>query len=303
MSTKQEINFMLAPALNKEKFRFKYLPDYARYLLKNNLPEFTLVGIRFCRDEDLPLLRPFAKMTEEELTALCMDSNRQMLEALAANKIADHITVNVNKWIANALGIIDQNAITAEDLTLAFYIRRKAFGYFLDGFTKNVVEQKFIIGEVDVYTTQEELISYNIYLKLQQERFSRAETDIDLYRNLLLEAQQLGGLGSFMINLKDQSRNVFTDEYKRIFEMDGLTTFDGFLKYVHPADRKLLLAGIDQAYTEGGPYEVEYRYKRTKEKRIWSKGVIISDKGKPVYIRGVVKDISPEKTKGKRRIN
>jgi hypothetical protein len=62
------------------------------------------------------------------------------------------------------MGGLDKEDISAEDLTLAFHIRRKVFGHFLDGFTKNIVEQKFIIAEVDLLTTHEELIAYTIYL-------------------------------------------------------------------------------------------------------------------------------------------
>ncbi len=281
--------------INKEKFRFKYLPEYASYLLKNNLNEFVLIGIRFCRDEDLPLLKPLAKFSEEELVAMSLESNKQMLEALAVNKISDHIVENAKRWVANALGIIDKADVTAEDLTLAFYVRRKIFGYFLDGFTKNVVEQKFIIAEVDSYTTQEELISYNIYLKMQKEELMKTNEELKFYQHLLLEAEELGGIGAFCINYKDQSKSIYTPEYKKIFELEGLTTFDEFVKDVHPDDRKILLDKIDKAYKHGGHYEVEYRYKKTKEKRIWSKGFIVSEHGKPVIIRGIVKDVSAKK--------
>jgi hypothetical protein len=289
---------MLDIGINPEKFKFKYLPDFADYLLKNKLNEFVLTGIRFCRQEDLPVLKPLSKYSEEELVAISIESNRQILEAVAANKIADLIQVNAKKWVENTMGILDKNDINAEDLTLGFYLRRKIFGHFLDSYTKNVVEQKFIINELDVYTTQEELIAYNMYLKSQQERLVEINEELKLHKNLLLEAQALGGIGSFSINYKDHSKSVYTPEYQRIFEMEGLAeSFDKFIERVVPADRKKLLAKIEVAYKKGGAYEVEYRYKKTRLKHIWSKGFILAEDGKPSYIRGIVKEIKPKKKK------
>jgi hypothetical protein len=281
---------MIHFTVNKETFQFNYLHDYANYLLENKIQEFVTVGIRFSREADLPLLKPLSKFSEQELVNLSMESNRHMLQALAKNNIAGHIEENSNKWIANTLQVIDKDDVMAEDLTLAFYVRRKLFTYFLDAYTKNVVLQKFIIAEVDVYTTQEELISYNIYLKMQQEKVAVMTREIAFQREILLEAQALGGLGSFSINFKDQEKSIFTPEYKKIFEMETVTSFEQFLEWVYPEDRVILASQIESAYKNGGSYEVEYRYKKTREKRLWSKGFIISEKGKPVFIRGVVRD-------------
>lgn len=278
--------------VNKEKFKFTYLPEYADYLLKNKLNEFVLVGIRFCREENLPLFKPLNKLSEQDLVNISLDSNREMLEALAVNKIADVIVKKTQKWISNTLGVIDKDDIVAEDLTLGFFLRRKIFGYFLDGYTKNVVEQKFIIAELDRYTTQEELIFYAIYLRMQQEKLSKMNTELDFHKKLLLEAQELVETGSFLINFKDQSKSIFTPEYQKILEIDSLTPFDKFMACVHPADRKSLTEKINTAYKQGGMYEMEYRYKKNREKRIWSKGFIISEEGKPILIRGVVKEVA-----------
>lgn len=155
--------------INREVFKLKYLPEFADYILNNKLVEFVTVGIRFSREADLPLLKPLSKFSEDELVAISVESNREILEAISKNEVAALIEANAKKWIENNLGIIDRNELVAEDLTLGFYLRRKIFAYFLDGYTKNVVLQKFIIAELDTYTTQEELISLKIYIKMQQD--------------------------------------------------------------------------------------------------------------------------------------
>jgi hypothetical protein len=286
---------MIKHVVNKEIFKFKYLPDYADFLLKNKLTEFVTVGIRFCREVDLPLLKPLSKFSEQELVELSMESNRQILLSLAKNDIANHIEENLKKWEANNIAGIDKDDVIAEDLTLGFFLRRKIFGYFLDTYTKNVVEQKFIIAELDVFTTQEELIAYGVYIKAQQEKLALINKDLNFHKELLLEAQQLGGIGSFLMNFKDSSKSIFTPEYKKIFEIEGAVDFEEFMSNVHPEDRPVLLSRINAAYTEGGDYEVEYRYKNTgDEKRIWSKGFILTEQGHPILIRGIVRDVTGE---------
>lgn len=288
--------------VNKDIFNFKYLPDYADYLLRNRLTEFVTVGIRFCREVDLPLLKPLSKFSEEELVALSLESNKQILLALSKNEIAKLIENNIQKWGNNTIENISKEDVTAQDLTLGFFLRRKIFAYFLDGYTKNVVEQKFIIAELDVYTTQEELLAYNIYIKSQQEKLDLMNKDLNFHKELLLEAQELGGIGSFLINLKDPSKSIYTPEYKRIFEFDGKINFDDFLQYVHKEDQPLLLATINSAYTEGGKYEVKYRYNKSgKEKRVWSKGFIMTENGKPVLMRGIVREIIKQQVPSKPR--
>jgi hypothetical protein len=280
---------------NKDIFKFNYLPDYADYLLKYRLTEFVTIGIRFCKEVDLPLLKPLSKFSEEELVALSMESNKQILLAISKNEIPQLIENNIRKWESNTLENINKEDITAEDLTLGFFLRRKIYAYFLDSYTKNVVEQKFIIAEVDVYTTQEELIAYSIYIKSQQEKLDQMNKDLNLHKELLLEAQELGGIGSFLINLLDPTKSIYTPEYKRIFEIEGKVSFDEFLQYVHKEDQASLLSQINNAYSEGGKYEVSYRYNKSgKEKKIWSKGFIMTENGKPILMRGIVHEIVKE---------
>jgi hypothetical protein len=154
--------------VDRTVFNFKYLPEYAEYILKNHLEEFVTISIRFSRELNLPLLKPLAKMPEKELVKLSIESNTRMLTAIKDGKIAEHIEENLNKWIENKLLIVDKFQIEAEDLTLGYHIRRKLFSYFLYGYTKSAPIQQSIFNEVDVYTSMEELVSLKAYMDIQR---------------------------------------------------------------------------------------------------------------------------------------
>src|SRR5688572_21962625 len=102
------------------KFQFQYIPDYANYLLKNKLEEFTTVGIRFCREADLPMMRAVAKIPEKDLVALSVAANKELLAALADNNVASVVEKNLTTFIKNEMvdkdgkKILDRSEIMAE---------------------------------------------------------------------------------------------------------------------------------------------------------------------------------------------
>jgi hypothetical protein len=151
--------------INTANFKFQYLPDYSSFLLNNKLDEFVTVGIRFCREMDLPMMRPLAKMPEKDLIELSRESNREILTALAKNDIVPFIEKNIRNFIMNQINdskgskLLDRSEVMVEDIILAFYIRRKLFAFFLYSYTQNAVVHMLISAELDYYTTQEHLLT------------------------------------------------------------------------------------------------------------------------------------------------
>lgn len=282
----------MLPVISADEFHFTYLHDYARYLAENHLDEFVLVGIRFSREANLPILKPLSKFSEEELVKLGRESNKELLLAIAEKRFVAYLEDGARKWIDNTIGFLDQSEIFVEDLTMGFYLRRKIFAHFLDIYTKNVVLQKFIIAEVDRWTTRHELASYTVYLGIQQQKLVQANMELEFNRQLLLDAQELGGMGSFSINMKEREKSYFSPEYQKIFELADITTFDKFFEWVHPEDRDQLAQKVSHVYAHGGTYEVDYRYNKSgREKRIWSRGFVLMENGKAVFLRGVAREI------------
>ncbi|HEX8516691.1 MAG TPA: hypothetical protein VF868_10865 [Bacteroidia bacterium] len=156
-------------SIDKNTFKLRHLPEYAGYLLENKLEEFVLVGIRFARELDLPMLKPLSRIPEKELVAMSLESNKKILSALANGTVAAQIEENLNNWIGNKIKGLDRMEVVAEDLTLAYYIRRRTYSHFLYGYTQSAAIQQQVIDDVDYYTSMEELYSLKVYLGIQQE--------------------------------------------------------------------------------------------------------------------------------------
>ncbi len=152
-------------------FKFQYLPDYAKFLLQNKLDEFTLVSIRFCREVDLPMMRPLAKLSEKDLVEISKAGNKEVLEALAVNDVYPVIEKNIQRFLNNEMTdlegkrILENSEVVAEDIILAFYVRRKVFSFFLHSYTQNAVVHTLIIAEVDAYSTREHLLTSKAFIE------------------------------------------------------------------------------------------------------------------------------------------
>jgi len=160
--------------IRSEIFKFRYIPDFSNYILNQKLEEFVTVGIRFCREVDLPMMRSLARLSEKQLTELSLDSTREMLMALADNDVGPIIRRNINNFISNEIKdrdgktLLDQSEVLAEDIILIFYVRRKLFTFFLHGYTQNAVVHMLIAAELDFYTTQEQLLTTKAIIDLRK---------------------------------------------------------------------------------------------------------------------------------------
>ena len=281
--------------INAAKFNFEYLPDFARFIRDEKLEEYAHHSIRFSREEDLPLLKPLSKFSEDELVALSMESSRELLTNLVNGTIADYIRNNVRNWIQNKLEVIDKDDVVAEDLTLVFFIRRKALGCFLADYTDDRELKRHILGEIDTYTTQEEVVSYNAYLRMQHEKLNKINADLEFHESLLLEAQEISELGSFYMDYLNPENSIVTPQVKKITgqEMDG--DQEEFFNNIHPEDKESTRAAWENAYSEGGTFDFTFRYYLDgTEKRIHSRGLVKVEDGIPVNLRGTLRDITKE---------
>src|SRR5688500_1021965 len=79
----------------------KYLPAFARYILDNHLQAIAASLLRLAHELDVPLLRYFASMPEEELLAMGVESNKKLLTSLIKNDAAGYLEDSLQTWTTN----------------------------------------------------------------------------------------------------------------------------------------------------------------------------------------------------------
>jgi len=128
---------------------------------------------------------------------------------------------------------------------------------------------------------------------------SLLESKIELQHNqdLLNEAQRLGKLGSWELNLVT-GKLRWSDEIYRIFELDPAQFspfYENFLNAIHPDDRDKVNLAYTQSLENRQPYDVVHRLLFADGRTKWVREHCTSEfdaSGKPLRSVGAVQDIT-----------
>lgn len=129
----------------------------------------------------------------------------------------------------------------------------------------------------------------------------RKQAEIKLKRSeeFLRISQTAGGIGTWEADLQN-NRQTWSDSVKSILGFPGYAnpSWEDFLAAVHPDDRALVIQATQDHLDQGAKYQVEYRIFDSRQQIRWmcSTGSCERDKeGKPLFMRGVVQDITDRK--------
>ncbi|MDQ6610484.1 MAG: PAS domain-containing protein [Bacteroidota bacterium] len=147
-----------------------YLPAYAAYLLSERLEEYIQKQMEFSFELEIPLLKFFLQLTEEQRYDISKTTVTEFLTYLADNKAVEQIEVSLKQWKTNQLPIVDRDAIGAEDITLVNYMRKKSLLHFVPGYTTDPYEIIELANEIDLFIIQSITASTNLFIDLFKQR-------------------------------------------------------------------------------------------------------------------------------------
>ncbi|MBS2040649.1 PAS domain S-box protein [bacterium] len=125
----------------------------------------------------------------------------------------------------------------------------------------------------------------------------QAHTDLERQRQLLLEAQQIAGLGHFEMNLLT-NQLTWSDSLYRIYGVDPETftpSLEAFFEQVHSEDREPLQQAIQTALRERSAFHTRERILRPDGdiRVLESNGKVEQDeRGRPTHLIGACLDIT-----------
>jgi PAS domain S-box-containing protein len=281
----------------KDKLQFKYLPAYAAFLLKNHLKEYSEEQLKYTYEEDVPIMKYIAHLSKDEIMELAIKGNIEFLTVLAENKSKEFIEKSTRDFINNQVVLLQNTQVVAEDITIITFIRRKTLRRFLKYYSTTHEDFVNIMEEVDRFSGESEATSINALMQIQQDNIKRINMELEHRQEDLLEAQELADMGSFLWDIKDGS-SIYTPGVTKIFEIEGKGRMDDFLANVHEEDREMVKEAIARSMDQkDGIYKCEYRFvKSGKEKRIWSRGIVTFEDGKPARMKGTIMDITGKYT-------
>ena len=272
--------------------QLELLPGYANYLLSKKLKEFVKILYQYSKELNIPLLKFFEGMDQEEFFKLSTEGNIKLLTAIKDGKPHEYVEYSKNNWLRNQLPIISKEDVIVEDISLINYARKKALREFLPLYISDSGRMLKIIDEIDRFILSLDSVLFKTYIGIQEEKLKLSNDQLRKREQELLEAQSLGKIGSFEWDLTGNKKSSFTPEVYKIFEMEKTSNLESFLNDVHPEDRLKLQAAIEKAMHDG-LYECEYRYNRKNiPKVLYSRGRVFFQEGKPLRMVGTVTDVT-----------
>jgi PAS domain S-box-containing protein len=281
-----------------DKLRLRYLPGFAAFIKETKLVDYIRVQLRYSRELNLPLLRFFDQVSEEDMVAMSVPSTTEFMDAIIQNEVRQHIEKAQEKWVANQLDIIDKHDVAAEDITLVSYIRKKAFLAFLPEYTTILADALAIVSEIDTVNAEADTHATATYMKILREK-------VNEHTHFIERITETSPGIIYVFDIRDE-HEVYAN--KMMTQLLGYEPGDWkrlsthfVSELIHPDDVAVIEAN-QQAFATAADGEVrsiryriknksgEYRWMRTYES-IFKRDA----EGKPWQVIGIALDIENEK--------
>jgi len=290
-----------ATASPKTKLVFRYLPGYALFIKENYLVPYVQEQIRLSHQVALPMLKFFAHISDDELISMSIESSRNFLIYAEENRLKEQFEKSLQIWVSDQMGIIKRHEVTAEDLTLASYIRKKAMIKFLPSYTTDVNEAIEIIKEIDTFTVEMDTAATDVYIKLLKDRINEQAFFTEIISNTTQGLQYVFDIANYKIKSTNKNYlNFFGYSFSELEDMDAAI----IPNVIHPDDIEVTMDGNRRCALadDGDVISWEYRLKNKEGKYYWMRNYASvfkrNEQSVPVEIVGIILDIDTEKKTG-----
>lgn len=291
-------NILEPKNIRTERFQFQHFPAFAKFVRENHLIQYVKDQIAISHEVQLPLIKLFAHMPEDELIAMGMQSHADFLIHAENNKLHELLNHSLDIWEKDELGIVTRDDIATEDITLGAYVRKHALLKLLPLYTNDPQEIINIIREIDTYDAQSVKEATNTYIRILKNKIQEHVHFIESITNTIPGAIYVFDL----INKKELYSNNkvkdllgFTAEEMIGFEENIIT------ELMHPDDIAAILEDEKEMLNakDGEIKVIEYRTKDKNGQYKWMRNyrsVFKRDhQNVPTQIIGISLNVDEEK--------
>ena len=285
----------------KTRLVFRHFPGYALFIRENYLVPYVQELLRISRLVNLPLLKFFEGIPEDELISMSLESSRQFLTYAEENKLNQQIEKSLATWKSDQLGIMKREEVTAGDINLVSYIRKKALLKFLPSYTADVYESIEIIKEIDSFTVESDAALTNLYIQLLKKRINDQAFFTEIISNTTPGLYYIYDIDSSQLTYANKNYlNFFGYSLEELKKMGS----DIVAKVIHAEEIPATMEAVDKCIlaADGEVISWENRLKNKEGKYIWMRSYASvfkrNEQGKPVELVGFILDIDKEKETG-----
>jgi PAS domain S-box-containing protein len=270
---------------------FKYFPDFASFILENHLDEYIMEQLVLSRKLDLPLLKFFTHMSDEEIMVIGRISHGDFLRNAANNTLSQLLNESLQKWKDDNLEGIRQNQIASEDIHVGAYIRKQALLKFLPLYTSDASQMLAIINEIDEYDRESNLAASKVHTGILHEEIQTQLREVNKSRHQLMEAQVMTETANYEVDV-ESGKVTASPNFAQLTDFENGFDLADYMAQIVPEDREKVEAALNKAVEEDGSYDYEYRFNRNGELRyMCSRGDVVTEEGRKI-LRGTLMDIT-----------
>ncbi len=226
-----------------------------------------------------------------------IESHKDFLTSAENNTLRELLDRSLKRWMEDGLGIIKREEISAEDITLASYIRKSALAKFLPSYTTDVHEAIEIIREIDIYAIESDTAATNVVISIQKDRRLQLIEQLQHSDVLFKQAQARTHIGNWTWDIPE-NKVAWSDEMYRIYGLEPQSvevSYETYLSRIHPEDRENRIKEVQHVFETGEPEDHHYRIQTPDGsiKILHTKSEIQHDEqGNPLRMTGTCQDIT-----------
>jgi PAS domain S-box-containing protein len=152
------------------------LRDYALFLKQHHLEAVAVENLRLVRALDVPLLRLFAHLTDDQLLQMTIAGMATFLTDLAEDRAVETAAKSLEAWEKDEMPGVPQDAIQPGDLVMVYVAQRQALMKFLPLYTSDVAMAMGIVNQLEAYYMQIQQDAFELMARLRQQAGEREAT-------------------------------------------------------------------------------------------------------------------------------
>ncbi|MFN3402726.1 MAG: PAS domain-containing protein [Cytophagaceae bacterium] len=235
--------------MKPESLSFTHLKPFIRFILENHLDDFVNSDLKRAKEVNLPMLKLFSGMSEEELFQFSKMKTKELFDNILGDKIVKAILETNNNWKLDKIPGIPRDKVFASDIALVYNIKKHSFLSLVFKYTSDGDLIVKILKEIEDFYTFQESLAISTFKEINQEEIAKREQH-------LKEAQAISHTGSWEYHLPT-NKVTWSDELYRIFgyspgEIE--INFELYSNHLHPDDKEMVLNTIQESIQTGKPY-------------------------------------------------
>ncbi len=149
-------------------FNFTTFKAFATYIIEFKLKKAAELNLQLSKELNLPLLRLFHHLSEEELFAVFLKGQKDFFEQVIEDTAFTKAKESLLQWKEDKLEGIRREEVEIADIVLSYSIRKQTIYALLPDFTSDCHQIISIFQELEKFHQILERIAFQIYVEIRQ---------------------------------------------------------------------------------------------------------------------------------------